>query len=741
MAKRELNASVIGMTCANCSAAVERTLSKKVPGVLSAQVNLAAESAQVVYDPALTSFEKMAAAIDRAGYQLVQADDPEAEQAQAAEHARQRRAFWIGLAFTAPLFALSMGRDFGLLGAWAQAGWVSWLFAGLATPVQFYTGLSYYIGGYKSLRNRSANMDVLVALGSSTAYVYSLAVLLLPALGGHVYFETSAVIITLIKLGKMLEAGAKKRASGAIRKLMDLAPAEAARIGPDGKEERVAVASLVPGDRVRVRPGDRVPVDGEVMEGTSAVDEGMLTGESMPVDKGPGDAVYGATVNQQGLLTVRVTGVGRDTALARIVRLVEQAQGSKAPIQRIADRVAAVFVPIIIAVALTTFGLWWAIGGDFVHAMIRMVAVLVIACPCAMGLATPTAIMVGMGRGATEGILFRSSEALETAHRIDTVLLDKTGTLTTGQMALVRIQPTGDLDEGQLLGLAAAVEAGANHPLARAITEAAAERGIEPSPVKDFTSTLGLGVAGEVAGRRVRLGKPAWFAEGDELPESLRAAEQEMAAAGQAVVVMEVDGRPAGLLGVADALRPSAARAVAQLEALGVTPVLLTGDHQRAADHAARQLGIAEVRAEVLPEHKADQVTAAQASGQVVAMVGDGINDAPALAAADVGIAIGGGTDVAMETADVTLASGDPLGVARVIGLSRRTMRTIRQNLFWAFFYNVALVPAAAGALVWATFLPHWLTDLHPMMAAGAMALSSVTVVMNSLRLSRAKIG
>ena len=745
-ATRKVDLPVVGMTCTNCSAAVERVLAKKTPGVVAATVNFGTETASVEYDPAVTSLEAMAAAVKKAGYELVlpvggeaavAAEDAEA-QARAAELRAQQRAFAVGVIFTLPLFVLSMGRDFGLWGAWSHAAWVNWFFLALATPVQFYTGWGYYEGGFKSLRNRSANMDVLVALGSSVAFVYSLAVLLLPGLGHHVYFETSAMIITLIKLGKLLEARAKGQASAAIRALMDLAP-KVAHLDDNGVERDVPAGQVRPGQVVVVRPGEAIPVDGLVVAGRSAVDEAMLTGESIPVDKTEGDAVFGSTVNQQGRLKVRATGVGSETALAQIIRLVRQAQGSKAAIQRLADRVSAVFVPTIIAIALITLAVWWLVGGQFVPALIRMVAVLVIACPCALGLATPTAIMVGTGKGATLGILFKNSEALETAHRLDTVVLDKTGTITQGKPQLTDWEPLEGGQGQQALALTASAESASEHPIARAVVEGARLRGAALTEPQEFEAHSGFGVSARVDGHAVRVGKPDWFRGEGRLDRGHDELVNRLAGQGKTVMLVIVDGRPAGILAVADQEKPGAAQAIAEIKALGVTPVMLTGDNRQAAGAIAARVGIAEVEAEVLPDQKEARVRARQEQGRVVGMVGDGINDAPALARADVGIAIGTGTDVAMEASDVTLVGGDLKGVARAIRLSRATMRTIRQNLFWAFFYNLALVPLAAGVLHSVTWLPVFIRDLHPVMAAGAMALSSITVVSNSLRLGRFK--
>jgi Cu+-exporting ATPase len=739
MAERKAEFPVVGMTCANCAAAVDRTLNRKVEGVNSAFVNFASETATVVFDPEVTDFDKMAAAVEKAGYKLIPPQEDEGgdteQRARGEEVSRERRAFIIGLIFTAPLFALSMARDFALIGEWAHAAWVNWLFLALATPVQFYTGLGYYTGGFKSLRNLSANMDVLVAMGSSVAYFYSVAVLLFPSHGAHVYFETSAMIITLIKLGKLLEARAKGSASSAIRALMDLAPKIAHVIDEEGNEQDVPAERVKAGEVVVVRPGERIPVDGEVVGGSSAVDESMLTGESIPVDKAEGDRVFGATVNAQGRLKVRAANVGKETALAQIIRLVRQAQGSKAPIQRLADRVSAYFVPAIIIIALAVFALWWAMGGEFVPAMIRMVAVLVIACPCALGLATPTAIMVGTGKGATMGILFKNSEALENAHRLDTIMFDKTGTITRGEPALTDWVALGDSGD-EALALAASAETGSEHPIARAVVEGARERGAALKEPEEFSAVSGFGVEAAVNGREVKVGKPSWF-ENDELDSGALNMVDELAASGKTVISVVIDGRAAGLIAVSDAEKPDAKDAIRSLKEMEITPVMLTGDNQRAAKAISEKVGIGSVKAEVLPDQKESLVRKEQERGGLIGMVGDGINDAPALARADVGIAIGTGADVAMEASDVTLVKGDISGVARAMALSKATMRTIKQNLFWAFFYNAALIPVAAGVLHTATWAPAFLRDLHPAMAAGAMAFSSVTVVLNSLRLNR----
>ena len=643
----------------------------------------------------------------------------------------------MGIAFTVPLFLLSMGRDAGVLGAWSQATWVNWLFLLLATPVQFYTGWGYYVGAYKSLRSGSSNMDVLVALGSTTAYVYSLAVMLHPAFSSHVYFETSALILTLIKVGKWLEARAKGKTSGAIRALMDLAPKLATRLRSDGTTETIPVGMVQVGDLLRVGPGEAFPVDGEVSAGLSAVDESALTGESVPVDKEPGSKVFGSTVNQHGALTVKATGIGMDTAMARIVDLVRKAQGTKAPVQRVADRVAAIFVPAIITIALITFGIWYWIGGAFEPALIRLVAVLVIACPCALGLATPTAVMVGMGLGARNGVLFRDAEAVETASGLKTILLDKTGTLTHGRPRVTDILPLNGVGEAELLRLTACAQEPSGHPLAKAVVNAARDRGLDIKSPASHVAKAGVGVEAQVDGSDIDVGRPDAFGE---MHGEMIAAAERFRAEGKSLMRVRRNGQDIGLIATADAVKDEAAATIARLKKLGVEPVMVTGDHEAAARAVANSIGVERVIAGVLPEGKEEAVRREQEQGNRVAMVGDGINDAPALARADIGIAMGSGTDVAMETSDVTLVGGELEGLSRSIVLSRRMMRGIYENLFWAFFYNVALIPVAAGVLASAVWAPEILRHLHPALAAGAMAFSSVSVVLNSLRLGRAKL-
>ena len=638
-----------------------------------------------------------------------------------------------------------MARDFALLGAWAHEPWVNGLMALLAAPVQFYVGWDFYVGGFKALRNGTANMDVLIAMGSSAAYFYSVPVTIALALGNeslgtHVYFETSAVIITLIKLGKLLEARAKGKTSAAIKKLMGLRP-KTARLVKEGQEVDVPLEEVAVNDQVIVRPGERIPVDGVITQGKSSVDESMLTGESLPVDKQPGDEVTGGSINRQGRLQFEATRVGAQTALAQIVRLVEEAQGSRAPIQRLADQVAGVFVPIVILIAVATFLAWWLVfSAGFTAAMIRMVAVLVIACPCALGLATPTAIMVATGRGAHKGILFKNSEALERAHSLSTIVLDKTGTLTLGQPSVTDIRPADSGTGDRLLGLAASAESGSEHPLGEAIVRAARERRLAVGSPEELEAHAGEGVLARVDDQRVLLGNLRMMKHYQIDLNGLEEEARRLQSQAKTVIWVALEDKALGLIGVADTLKPGAREAVAEMRQLGLKVTMLTGDNQATAEAIAEEAGVERVVAEVMPGEKAVQIERLQQEQEgLVAMVGDGINDAPALAQADVGIAIGTGTDVAIETADVTLMRGDLGSVPEAIALSRATLRTIKQNLFWAFFYNVILIPIAAGVLYPFAALPALLRSLHPILAALAMAFSSVTVLTNSLRLREQK--
>jgi P-type Cu+ transporter len=740
--KENITLPITGMTCANCAMTIERTLKKKVPGIMNASVNFATERASVEFSPDAVSIDQIVAAIEKAGYGAVMpSEDVEDAElaARKAEIRDQTGKFLVGIIFTVPIFILSMGRDFALTGQWSNAVWVNWLFLVLATPVQFYTGYDYYTGGIKSLRNMSANMDVLVALGSSVAYFYSLAILFFPLLGSHVYFETSAVIITLIKLGKLLESRSKGKTGGAIRKLMNLRP-KTAVVLEQNLEKEIPLTLVKKGDIVLVRPGESIPVDGFVLEGESGVDESMLTGEPLPIDKSAGDKVTGGTMNGEGLLKIEALAVGKDTALARIIRLVQEAQGSKAPVQALADKVASIFVPSIIVIALLTFALWWALGGQFVPSMIRMVAVLVIACPCALGLATPTAIMAGTGKGAERGILFKTSEALELSSGLDTIVLDKTGTITAGKPSVVKIVSyDSSRTEDDILKLGALIEKGSEHPLGRAIVIESEKRGMALASPEGFKSFKGLGVRANVDDKETLIGKPGWIERMginiDIAKDDLRSMQDK----GNSVMVL-ADDSIIGLIAVSDTIKSEASEAIKELHEQGMKVIMLTGDNIRTAEYMAAQANIDDVFAELLPEEKTAKIKELRATGKKVAMVGDGINDAPALAMADVGMAIGTGADVAIASGDIILASGNLKGISNAIRLSKATMRTIRQNLFWAFFYNIILIPLAAGVLNPFETLPHFLRQLHPMVAALAMAMSSITVVSNSLRLYRAKI-
>jgi P-type Cu+ transporter len=746
----DIELPITGMTCANCVATVERTLNR-LDGVVEATVNFANEKASVRYIPGTIDRGEMAAAVRKAGYDVVEvAEGEEAEDAEAAarsaEIRHQQTRLIVGIIFSLPLFLFSMSRDLGFLGHWAHDAWVNWLFLALATPVQFYVGWDYYTGAYKSLRNGSANMDVLVAMGSSVAYLYSVAVLIAKtlgsnALGDHVYFETSAVIITLIVLGKLLEAQAKGQTSAAIKKLMGL-QAKTARVVRGGEEMDIPIANVIVGDRVIVRPGEKIPVDGVVVSGGSSVDESMLTGESLPVSKAVGDKVIGATLNKQGLLHFEATAVGRQTALAQIVKLVEQAQGSKAPIQRVVDQVSGYFVPAVIGLAVLTFVVWYFAGAGFVPALLRLIAVLVIACPCAMGLATPTSIMVGVGKGAENGILFKNSAALEQAHKLQVIVLDKTGTITKGEPSVTDVVKSEQsaVSSEQLLRLAASAERGSEHPLGEAIVRAAKAQGLTLAEPSGFQAIAGHGIGAQVDGHAVLLGNLRLMEQEKIGLNGLGPKATKLQAEAKTVMWLAVDGQASALIGVADTIKEGSKEAIAAMHKLGLQVAMVTGDNQATANAIAAEVGIDRVFAEVLPGDKAAHVAQLQKEGYRVAMVGDGINDAPALAQADVGIAIGTGTDVAMETADVTLMRGDLRSVPQAIALSKATMRNIRQNLGWAFGYNIALIPIAAGILAPVAWAPDFLQQLHPILAAGAMAFSSISVVTNALRLRRVKV-
>ncbi|MBX7212809.1 MAG: heavy metal translocating P-type ATPase [Thermoflexales bacterium] len=734
---------ILGMTCANCANTVERTL-KRMPGMVGAGVNYANERASVEYVPGAVSLSDMIGAVRNAGYDVVTAStedesgglDAEARARQDEIDLRWRRVI-VGFLFGLPLLVLGMGRDFGLLNNLLPMSFLHgpafhWLLFALALPVQVYVGWPFVVHAYKALRNGAANMDVLVALGSGAAFLYSVVVTVFNT-GGHVYFETAALILALISIGKWLEAKAKGRTSETIKRLINLRP-KTARVERDGAEIDVPVSRLSIGDLIVVRPGERIPTDGVVVGGASSVDESVITGESVPRDKRVGDPVTGASVNKEGALRIEATRVGRDTALAQIIRLVEQAQGSKAPIQALADRVSAIFVPAVLVLALLTFIGNALITRNLEGALINAVAVLVIACPCALGLATPTAIVVGMGRGAEKGILFRNSEALERAASLRTVALDKTGTLTRGEPALVAHQAAAgsQIDADDLLRLAASAEKGSEHPLARAIVNAAEGAQLPLARAEAFSALPGRGVTASIDGRTVLVGNARLMSTSNvAIAPANQAVIAEWESAGRTAMALAVDGVLTGLFAVADTLKPESADAVRELGGLGIASVMVTGDNARAAATIARQAGIARVEAEVLPGDKAAIVTRLQGSGQGVAMVGDGINDAPALAQADVGIAMGAGADVAIEAAGVTVVGGDLRKLPQLVTLARATLRTIRQNLFWAFFYNVILIPVAAVGVF---------QQYGPILAAGAMAFSSLFVVSNSMRLKNVRL-
>lgn len=734
MGTKQSTLQITGMTCAACANRIEKGLNK-LPGVVRANVNFALESASVEYSPSEVSEADMIRKVEQLGYKAALKEEQKEGTAdhRQQEINRQKQKFLSSAILSFPLL-------------WSMVGhfsWTSfiripdmfmnpWFQLALATPVQFIIGWQFYVGAYKALRNKSANMDVLVSLGTSAAFFYSLYLTFKSFGQGYhqveMYYETSAILITLIILGKLFEALAKGRTSEAIKKLMGL-QAKTATVIRDGAEMTVPVEEVAAGDIVIVKPGEKVPVDGEVLEGRSAVDESMITGESIPVDKNPGDLVIGATINKNGVLRIKATKVGKETALAQIIRVVEEAQGSKAEIQRVADVISGIFVPIVVGIAVVTFLIWyfWVAPGDFANALEKLIAVLVIACPCALGLATPTSIMAGSGRAAELGILFKGGEHLEATHKINAILLDKTGTITKGKPELTdAIVAEGD--ETLFLQAVGAAEKNSEHPLAEAIVEGIAAKGISLPSTSQFEAIPGYGVRAVVDDREVLIGTRKLMAkyevEAGHAFDTMSRLESE----GKTAMLVAIDRKYAGLVAVADTIKESSHAAIARLKQLGIQVIMITGDNERTAQAIAKSVGIEHVRAEVLPEGKADEVKKLQAEGKMVAMVGDGINDAPALATADIGIAIGTGTDVAMEAADVTLMRGDLNSIPDAIEMSRKTMSNIKQNLFWALAYNTLGIPIAAAGL------------LAPWVAGSAMALSSVSVVLNALRLQRVKL-
>ncbi|WP_342431154.1 heavy metal translocating P-type ATPase [Neobacillus sp. FSL H8-0543] len=725
---------VTGMTCAACSARIEKGLNK-MEGVVSATVNLALEKATVEYNPSVLAPKDMVQKIEKLGYGAIEKQDNEQETMdyRLKEIEKQQGKFVFSMILSLPLLWAMAGHfsftSFLYVPDALMNPWVQFL---LATPVQFFIGKQFYVGAYKALRNKSANMDVLVALGTSAAYFYSVYLSFSTLGGGDVhleglYFETSAVLITLIILGKLFEAKAKGRSSEAIKKLMGL-QAKTAMVIREGLEQEIPLEDVATGDIVLVKPGEKVPVDGEILEGRTALDESMITGESVPVDKTVGDAVIGATINKNGFIKIKATKVGKETALAQIIKVVEEAQGSKAPIQRLADSISGVFVPIVVGIAVVTFIIWffWVSPGNFAEALVKMIAVLVIACPCALGLATPTSIMAGSGRSAEFGILFKGGEHLEMTHRINTIILDKTGTITKGTPVLTDVITT--MEEAEFLTLVGSAEKQSEHPLAEAIVDGIKEKQIELKNPSVFEAVPGYGIRAEVDGKEILVGTRRLMKKFEVDIEQALSEMDSLEKQGKTAMLAAVDGNYAGMVAVADTIKETSMQAVKRLKELGLEVIMITGDNQQTAQAIAKQAGIDHVIAEVLPEGKAEEVKKLQQQGKKVAMVGDGINDAPALAIADIGMAIGTGTDVAMEAADITLIRGDLNSIADAIYMSKKTIRNIKQNLFWAFAYNSLGIPVAA------------LGFLAPWLAGAAMAFSSVSVVLNALRLQRVKL-
>ncbi len=731
--KEKKEFAITGMTCAACATRIEKGLNK-MDGVSMANVNLALENATVEYDPSQATPVDIIQRVEKLGYgAIIKDDNKDAVDYRQKEIQKQKRKFIFSVILSFPLLWAMVSHfsftsfiylpDF-LMNPWVQMA--------LATPVQFIIGKQFYVGAYKALRNKSANMDVLVAMGTSAAYFYSVYQAFI-SIGNHhtaqLYFETSSILITLIILGKLFEAKAKGRSSEAIKKLMGL-QAKTALVLRNGEELEIPLEEVIVGDTLLVKPGEKIPVDGEVVEGNSAVDESMLTGESIPVDKSMGDAVIGSTLNKNGFLKMKATKIGRDTALSQIIKVVEDAQGSKAPIQRLADQISGVFVPIVVGIALLTFLVWiiWVNPGEFTPALEAMIAVLVIACPCALGLATPTSIMAGSGRAAEFGILFKGGEHLETTHHIDTVILDKTGTVTNGKPELTDVIVDNDVDEEEFLSLIGAAEKKSEHPLAEAIVQGIQERGISLSLVQEFEAIPGYGVKTRVNQKEILVGTRKLMKQYNVDVSKVLNDMEDLEANGKTAMLASIDGKYAGLIAVADTIKDTSKKAIKRLKEMDIDVIMITGDNERTAMAIGKQVGIDHVIAEVLPDGKAEEVKKLQATGKKVAMVGDGINDAPALALADIGMAIGTGTDVAMEAADITLIRGDLNSIADAILMSRQTMRNIKQNLFWAFAYNTLGIPIAAIGL------------LAPWLAGAAMAFSSVTVVLNALRLQRVKL-
>ncbi|ANF98623.1 copper-translocating P-type ATPase [Paenibacillus bovis] len=734
--KETADLDIMGMTCAACATRIEKGI-RRMDGISEVNVNLALETARVQYNPGSVTLDEITRKVEKLGYQAQLKREEGIEQRREREAVVRKWKLIIAAVLSLPLL-------WAMLGHFSITSWIStpsilmnpWFQLILATPVQFIIGWQFYVGAYKALRSGSANMDVLVALGTSAAYFYSLFLIirsmLVPGTQVELYFEVSSILVTLILLGKWFEHRAKGRSSEAIRSLMNLR-AQMARVERDGREVEIPVDDVRIDDIVVVKPGEKIPVDGEVLEGQSSVDESMLTGESLPVEKTAGDAVIGATINQNGRLRFRVNRIGQNTALARIIRVVEEAQVSKAPIQRMADVISGIFVPIVVGIALLTFGIWylWLEPGNFSSALEKAIAVLVIACPCALGLATPTSIMAGSGRAAEYGILFKGGEHLEAAHKVNTVVLDKTGTITRGEPVLTDIHfvaGSSGIEEQEWLQRIISAEAASEHPLARAIVQGLQERNITAGAVDAFENIPGKGIRSVTDGQQMLIGTRLLLQEADIYNEDLEQEIQQVESKGKTVMLTAINGQYTGWLAVADTVKETSKEAIQRLQQMGMEVIMITGDNERTAQAIGQQTGVDHILAGVLPEGKAAEIKRLQEKGRIVAMVGDGINDAPALATADTGIAIGTGTDVAMEAADVTLMRGDLNGIADAIMISRRTIRNIRQNLFWALAYNVIGIPIAASGL------------LAPWLAGAAMAFSSVSVVLNALRLQRIKL-
>ena len=731
---KETNLQISGMTCAACATRIEKGLTK-LNGVVKANVNLALEKATVAYNSAVLNPSEIIKKVETLGYGAqIKEDGKEASDHRQKEIEKQTGKFIFSAILSFPLLWAMVGHFSFTSFIWVPKMFMNpWVQFALATPVQFFIGKQFYLGAYKALKNKSANMDVLVALGTSAAYFYSLYLSLM-SIGGmthsvELYYETSSILITLIILGKLFEAKAKGRSSEAIKKLMGL-QAKTATIERVGVEQEVPIEQVIVGDILHIKPGEKIPVDGKIVEGSSAIDESMLTGESVPVDKKMGDEVIGATINKNGFLKVEATKVGRDTALAQIIKVVEDAQGSKAPIQRLSDQISGVFVPIVVALAVIAFIVWylWVTPGDFANALEKMIAVLVIACPCALGLATPTSIMAGSGRAAEYGILFKGGEHLEMTHKISTVVLDKTGTVTNGTPVLTDVFTNQNLLEEEFLSLVGSAEKQSEHPLAQAIVQGIKDKGISLQDVKDFEAIPGFGIKATVDGKELLVGTRKLMGKCGVAVENAYDQMDALEKGGKTAMLAAIDGQYAGIVAVADTIKETSREAISRLKNMGIEVIMITGDNQQTAKAIAAQVGIDNVIAEVLPEGKADEIKKLQALSKKVAMVGDGINDAPALAVSDIGMAIGTGTDVAMEAADITLIRGDLISIAEAIFMSKKTIRNIKQNLFWALAYNTLGIPVAA------------LGFLAPWLAGTAMAFSSVSVVLNALRLQKVKL-